>query len=131
MKAPSPFTLALLAVCTLASLSAAQSFTVTDLGSLALGGTIDVSYGRALNSAPLAPRVSRAPLPRSRRHHRRQLRTRPQQPWSSRRLVLYAVPCPARLFLDEDFRHARPRYLRRPEQHGVGHERFFASGRAG
>lgn len=50
MKAPSPFTLALLAVCTLASLSAAQSFTVTDLGSLALGGTIDVSYGRALNN---------------------------------------------------------------------------------
>src|ERR1039458_9185955 len=50
MKAPSPFTLALLAVCTLASLSAAQSFTVTDLGSLALGGTFDISYGRALNS---------------------------------------------------------------------------------
>lgn len=50
MKKPRPFAGVLLAICTLASLSAAQTFTVTDLGSLALGGTVDVSYGRALNS---------------------------------------------------------------------------------
>jgi probable HAF family extracellular repeat protein len=50
MKTNRPFALALLATCLLTSLAAAQTFTVTDLGSLALGGTIDVSYGRALNN---------------------------------------------------------------------------------
>jgi probable HAF family extracellular repeat protein len=50
MKSLRTFALASLAASLLASLAAAQTFTVTDLGSLDPGGTVDVSLGLAINT---------------------------------------------------------------------------------
>lgn len=50
MAFPRRFTLAIFAAWLLSSLAVAQTFNVTDLGSLDLGGTFDISFGNALNT---------------------------------------------------------------------------------
>jgi probable HAF family extracellular repeat protein len=51
MKKSRSFPVLLSAICILSALATAQSYSVTDLGSLDPGGVVDVSYGEGINSS--------------------------------------------------------------------------------